>query len=403
MTKITKHPYLPLALLLLAVPPAQAFELDALLPDDLPGYGTPFGVTDFARLRRVDDSAGIRIGGLEIDPALTLGSGYDSAPNGSPTGSALLRETPSIALQDTELGLGAFAAGDFTQLPQNNAQNTSGGTVALGERLLLPRETITAGAAYAAAQETGFALSLLPSATPQAFTLADARADDKIGFGQFFLTPGIDIATFRFNQDAAQNRTDYRESLKTEYQPGGPGRLVLLLHATQQRYQSPYFNAGTNEILAGFEDDAAGLWTLRLLAGVARRDGQFAGGLTAPVLEAGLDWMPGDLDRVRLTVAREIDDPDQISVAPYTLTQARLSLVHEYLRNVILSAAATVANAAYLRSSLRETLAGTDAAVDWHLNAHLALNADYAFNDRQANYLSAANEHVVTFGMTWTP
>ncbi len=34
-------------LLLLAAGPAQAFELDTLLPDTVPGYGTPFGVTDY--------------------------------------------------------------------------------------------------------------------------------------------------------------------------------------------------------------------------------------------------------------------------------------------------------------------------------------------------------------------
>ena len=33
----------------------------------------------------------------------------------------------------------------------------------------------------------------------------------------------------------------------------------------------------------------------------------------------------------------------------------------------------------------------------------LALNAAYEFNDRQANFLRAANEHVVTIGATWTP
>jgi hypothetical protein len=32
-----------------------------------------------------------------------------------------------------------------------------------------------------------------------------------------------------------------------------------------------------------------------------------------------------------------------------------------------------------------------------------AVNAEYRFNDRQANNLRAANEHVVTLGLAWTP
>ena len=52
----------------------------------------------------------------------------------------------------------------------------------------------------------------------------------------------------------------------------------------------------------------------------------------APVLEAGFDWLPDLLDHVRLTVAREIDDPDEISAIPYTLTQAKFSLRPQQLR-----------------------------------------------------------------------
>lgn len=33
----------------------------------------------------------------------------------------------------------------------------------------------------------------------------------------------------------------------------------------------------------------------------------------------------------------------------------------------------------------------------------LALTGRYGFNDRQSNLLGAANEHVLTFGLSWTP
>ena len=62
-----------------------------------------------------------------------------------------------------------------------------------------------------------------------------------------------------------------------------------------------------------------------------------------------------------------------------------------------------VAHANYTGVALRETLFSTDDGVQWQLNAALAVQADYVFNDRQANYLRAANEHVVTLGLKWTP
>ena len=123
----------------------------------------------------------------------------------------------------------------------------------------------------------------------------------------------------------------------------------------------------------------------------------------APVLEASLDWMPGDLDSVSLSIAREIDDPEQESANGYTLTGATVSIAHEYLRNVIITASFHAAHAAYFSTPLEETIFNADTAVTWHLNRDIAVAADYQFNDRQANFLSAANENVLTCNVIWTP
>ena len=64
---------------------------------------------------------------------------------------------------------------------------------------------------------------------------------------------------------------------------------------------------------------------------------------------------------------------------------------------------ADVAHAHYDQSPLRETLVTSDADLAWPLGRNLALDADYIFRDRQANYLRAANEQVITLGLTWRP
>jgi len=136
---------------------------------------------------------------------------------------------------------------------------------------------------------------------------------------------------------------------------------------------------------------------------VAQRRPRYGGVLTAPVLEAGLDWRPSDLAQLRLTVVHEIDDPDEVSATPYTLTQAKIVFVGDVPDGAILKCSALAANADYIHSALRETLYSLEADISWPLGPYLALDGDYAFNDRQANYLAAANEHVVTMGVTWTP
>ena len=390
------------AVALLLAPRASAFDLDQLLPLDISGYGMPFSVIDINRLRRADDATGVRLGDLMLNPSLDLSAGFDSAPNGVAHGSASFNEMPSLMVSDQQIGLGALLAGTATQFPQTGRQDVSGATVAIGERAVLPSQTVTVSGAYIKAQETGFALTTIALSRPLAFSLGDLRASDAIIAGLFGLEPEVAVTRYDFDDLPSLNRTNARERFTTTYAPGGPGRLVLLLQANQSTVATGTLNAETEAALAGVSDDQTGLLNLRLLAGVAHRQSPL-GDLTTPVLEAAVDWIPGDLDRLRLKVSREVDDPDQISTTPYTLSEAGLSLTHEYLRNVDLDASARVARAEYNRSPLRETLFSTEDGISWQLNAALALKADYTFNDRQANYLRAANEHVITMGVSWTP
>jgi len=119
-------------------------------------------------------------------------------------------------------------------------------------------------------------------------------------------------------------------------------------------------------------------------------------------MEAGLDWSPTRLDRIRITAAREIDDPDEVSASSYTLTQAKLSATHDCPSGVIASFSAQGSNAAFFHSRLRETLLSTDANLAFPLGRNLNLAADYSFNTRQANALRAANEHILTLTLAWT-
>ncbi len=380
---------------------ARAQELDSLLPGSIPGYAKPFGVTDSNQPRRIQAS-GFMLGDVALLPALGLTQGYDSAPNGA-AGSAVSAASPSLLVTDKLLGFGAFAAANAASYPQNTTQNTSGVTLAAGERVLLPGEAVTLSAGYLRAQETGFALDTIAIARPIAFTVSDVRASDEITAGMFMLKPEFSTTEYRFPGLAAQNRIDDREDLTSTYIPGGPIEVLFRLRATQSAYRETIFNADTNQVLTGVEDTANGLWTFSALAGAAQRRPRYGLSTTAPVLEAGLDWMPGDLDRVRMTLAHEIDDPDRVSATPYMLTDVKISITHEYLTNIVFKLAAQASNAAYMHSPLRETLFNSDVKVSWQIGAGLAVDGDYIFNDRQANYLRAANEHVATLGVVWTP
>jgi hypothetical protein len=382
---------------------AAAFELDSLLPATVPGYGTVQSVSILSRVDPEYKPLDFNFGTISFLPSINAGGGYDSNPNGISSGSSAFNLNPSLTAQDAQLGFGAFISGAFSNYPEAAGQNTSGYTVALGERLLLPRETLTLAVASINTQVTGFGFNSIIFSRPVATTVKNVRVSDEILFGVLTLTPVFSVSHYNFSGYSSQDRTDYRQSVTGEFASGGPARFVTLLQATESQYQQQLFNANTFDALAGIADEATGLWQIRLLAGAASHQ-QMGGKLfNEPVLEASLSWMPSEIDSLSLDLAREVDDPDQESAAGYTLSEANVSISHEYFRNVVITGSAKVSRAVYFDSSLIETLFNVLISTNWHLNRALSVNATYAFNDRQANYLPAANEHIITMGVTWTP
>jgi len=387
----------------LAAHSAAALELDTLLPAGIPGFGAASGVSVLSRQHPDFQSFGINLGNVTLSPKLGAGLGYDSAPNGAAAASASASLTPSLGIADAAAGFGAYVGADAEPFFSAPAQNTAGYTVALGERAAYAADVFTAALAQLRTQETGFAINTISLAKPLAVTAREITVSDKHDCGLFTVTPEFSAAWARFNADAAASSADYREGLTFETAAGGAARFVTYLHATETRFRASSANANTYEVLFGIADDAPGLWNLRLLGGVATRQPAAGNYLMAPVLEASLDWMPDTLDSLNFSLARELDDPEQESANGYTLTEGKISIAHEYLRNVIATASFSATHAAYFQSSLTESLFRTDAAITWRLNRQLAVNADYAFNDRQANFLGAANEHVITCNVIWTP
>jgi len=390
------------SLVLIVVRPAAAQQLDDLLPVAIPGYDRAFGLAAAPSKTPAESATGISLAGASLAPAITLQTGYDSAPNGA-AGSPLAAAAPSLTLADPELGLGAFAGLTGQDDITDKAQNLTAATAAAGLRLAGATQTVTLAGLYLATQETGFALDSIATAKPVPYSIADVRLDDAVTTGPFTITPALAATRYRFPGAAADDRTDTRATLTAAYATGGPGRLIATVHATQSAARDAALSATTAEALIGLEDTADALWTWRLLAGAARRRGRLGGSLTVPVLEAALDWAPTREDDIRLLAAREVDDPDQLNAAGYRLTEATFSLRHACAGDVTLSADASLQDATAIGETLRETLTSASAQATWQLSPPLALAATYRFNDRQANELRAANEHILTLGLTWTP
>jgi hypothetical protein len=382
---------------------ALGMELDILIPPGIPGLGEPAPLTVIGHTPGLSQPVPWQFGGFTLQPQLNAGFGYNSAPGATTTGSNVLSATPSLVVADVPAGFGAYLEGTTSYLPSETAQDTSGYTVAVGEAAVLPQETITIAGGYARTTETGFGLSTLDLSKPLSFTVGSLDAGDKIAAGMFTVTPDVSYTRAVFDALPDEDSWQIRGRTQVEFAPGGPMRVVTLAEATQSSYRDESFDASSYAALVGIDDDATGLWEFRILGGAAWRQPRTGRALVAPVVEAAASWAPTELDNVSLTAAHEIDDPDQIGAAGYMLTQGQLSYQHELQRTLDFTSSFSAAHAAYFGTRLNESLFDTSAQVSWHVNTGLALNASYAFADRQANYLRAANEHVFTLTAVWTP
>jgi hypothetical protein len=201
--------------------PAGAQQLDLLLPEDsVPGYDRSFSV--LAEHRDLSPGAtGWDWDGVTLFPRLSAASGYDSAPNGA-AGSAVLTAAPSLVIADPVAGFGAFAMVSPAAYPQDARQNSTTATLAAGERIALPRETLTVAAAYLRSAVTGFDVGSPALSKPLDFSLATLRASDAISATLFTFTPGAELATYTFPALPGLNRRDTRETMTTAYAAGGP-------------------------------------------------------------------------------------------------------------------------------------------------------------------------------------
>ena len=219
--------------------------------------------------------------------------------------------------------------------------------------------------------------------------------------GRITLTPQIEFSAYRFDSvgsadDASNpvflNRNAIQGGLTTQYELAPRRNLVLSVSGVRQLYVNtapgqPARNSRGGTALAGFDYAANALFRYYLLAGYQLRqyDSPLYKTHAAPVVNAGVVWVPTGLTTVTVTARRSIEDSTSESLIGYTLTQGGVSVDHEYLRNILLQGSATVAYAEYEQSTVTQTLYTVGASATWLLNRNLLLRLSETFTARRSN------------------
>lgn len=392
------------AVLLAPTDGARAALIGDYFPDGVPGYATERGVTVLTRLRPELDPFGVRIDDtVDLHPALELTTGFDDNPNGAaaPRGSAVATVHPSL-LADTEtdrVRAAAYLALTDTRYPELAGQGRTDWTASLGARVEVGPGKLTLAAAHLHLHQDRTQIDALAADRPIAFDLDDVRLAYAVESGPWTFTPDIDVTAWRFDATTIQglpapqsyrDRTLIQAGLTARYDLGPERAAIVALRGDTTAYGHGQFgqpsrNGHGATLLAGLDWDDDGVWHWRLLIGAAVRAYQARQYAThaAPLIEADVIWNSSGMTTLTGEVARSIEDASQEGVAGFDYTRVRVSLDHEYLRNLLLHAQAGVQIAQFQQGGGTQAIETLGVGATWIVNRYARVVLDLEHSSQQ--------------------
>jgi hypothetical protein len=415
---------------------ADRFLLNNYFPQGIPGYGQELGVTVLSRARPQYDPLGVRSGDFIIRPELDESLGYNSNLLGQSNGqgSFVVDTAGSLRFNSdwNRNSLGGEITFDDRRTPSVPKENRTDWTATLGGTYEIGRDVLTVAGSHLSLHQDPtdigaqqFSQTGTFFTAPVPFTLDDVRVSYATNFGAFGVTPNVEYTRLRFDNlklfglngavvppetnglvlgvpvnQRYRDRDLFEAGVTGRYEFAPLRNAVLVLRDTNTNYvssQRDQFGANRSsnsiEVLGGLDYVASAVWRYRALIGYEVREFHNAAYKThaAPVVEGNVIWQPSGLDTITLKAARSIEDAADENVSGYDYSTARLSIDHEYARNILLSAYVGLQRADYLQVNASETLYGGGVGATWLLDRNVHLAATYDVTQRQGSASFGAN------------
>ncbi|WP_428483690.1 outer membrane beta-barrel protein [Rhodopila sp.] len=387
---------------------ATAQMLPSLFPEGVPGYDTAPGVTVQSRLHPDFTPLGLRDGAFQIFPSIDESIGYNSnvLPGSAGRGSWQVTTAPALIFGSDwpRDQVGAAVTVQNTRYLSLPSQDRTDVSASAGGRIDIGEDQLTIAAAHASRHEDRGEIDTIISDRPIAFQVDDLRAAYTLTDGSWSLTPNLDVANWRLNNttilglpasQAYRDRIVGQGDLTLRYELAPLRNILFVARALGQDYThipsgQPSTNSHAFQVLTGFDFDANTVWRWRLLLGGETR--QFTASVYRPqntlIAEAEASWSPSGMTTIHAGVSRDTQDAAQEGIAGLTYSTARLTVDHEYLRNVMLTASVGLQQADYFQGG-RQSGFTAGAGVTWLLNRSVRLSLTYDQTDLHGGSASA--------------
>jgi len=386
----------------------------------------PRGETVRTRQRPELDALGIHIGSFYLFPVLGNSISYNDNVFATDTGEKsdfVHVISPSLALRSdwNNHSLTVEAGGRIGTYFDESDESYQDAYGRAGGRIDVSRDTIIRGGAAILRehQERSDPNTVSGAAEPTVFYTYRGEMEGSHRFNRVTVSTGGNVSYYDYNSVNAvgggtinNDTRDYlalRPGVKVAYEITPGYSAFVRGEGAINRYDKTTDSNGFKrdshgyDVVGGATLDLTGLLFGDFFAGIRQRffdDSRFDT-ITGPVVGSKLTWVPTALTTVILNIESQIiDNPDSNS-SGYTSTGLGLSVDHELLRNLILSAGGGFRYDDFEGISRTDKFFSGTIGADYLMNRYLTLGAQYRYEQRDSDLSgNDYSRNLVTLSLT---
>lgn len=354
------------------------------------------------------DALGIRTGGFTVFPQLTFDVVHDDnvfASDDAPQAATTLRLQPEIVAR-SNWSRHALQAHARTAIGRNlnfDSENTTDWSLGAAGRLDVVRSAdIVAGADYVKAHEARTAAGADPiTQRPVAFDLASAHLGAERAMGRLRVSARAAVHRYDYRDGFSEtgavieqddrDRTVFTLTGRADYALSPATAIFVQVIGDDRDYERmaerPLRTSSGYQTLTGVDFELGALVRGEIAAGYIRQDFEEAafGDLDGVGGRVKLSWFPTQLTTVTAAAARTVEDTGVIGTAGALRTDLSISVDHELLRNLILTAQATYADDAYDGLARTDTRFGAGVSAAYRVNRRYGFTAGLTWLDQSSS------------------
>ncbi|WP_428156178.1 outer membrane beta-barrel protein [Brevundimonas sp.] len=354
------------------------------------------------------DALGIRSGGFTVFPQLQFDIVQDDnvfASDQAPQAATTFRLRPEIVARSnwSRHALQAQALAAIDRNLNFDSENTTDWSLGAAGRLDVVRgANLVAGADYAKAHEARTAASADPiTQRPVAFNLASAHLGAERAMGRLRVSARAVVHRYDYRDGFSEtgavieqddrDRTLFTLTGRADYALSPATAIFLQITGDDRDYERvatrPLRSSSGYQTLAGVDFELGAVVRGEVAAGYIRQDFEDAafGDLDGFGGRAKLSWFPTQLTTVTAAAARTVEDTGVIGSAGALRTDLSLTVDHELLRNLILTAQATYADDAYNGLARTDTRFGAGVSAAYRINRRYGFTAGLTWLDQSSS------------------